>query len=592
MKKYIVYFGVLAVGLLLGWLLFGNSTNKEPEHNHDEVVETNQMWTCSMHPQIMQPEPGDCPICGMDLIPAEVGADGLSAEQFKMTENALALANIQTSIVGSEITKDNMIKLSGKIAENEEANAVQVSYFSGRIERLNISFTGEEVRKGQLLASIYSPDLYAAQQELITAASLKESQPDLYKAVRNKLKLWKLSENQINRIEETGKVQENFPVYATVSGTVSEKLVEQGDYIKQGQPLLKIANLNTVWAVFDVYENQIDLFKKGQEVSIVTNAYPNKEFITKVDFIDPILDTKTRTVKLRAVLNNKGELFKPGMFVEGNIKGKASSLKQAVTIPSSAILWTGERSVVYIKTNPEQPVFEMREVDLGNHLGDNYEVLSGLNNGDEIVTNGTFTIDAAAQLQGKKSMMNRDGSRTSTGHEGHGMLKDNEGASTDNEHTIEKIKADAPTSFIRGIELMVTPYLKLKDQLVMNQSEEAGKSAGELLIALNSLSTQKLNDKKTESYWLNLNAEIKSAAQAVKSASEIEQQRKYFKPLSASIIETVKTFGISETIYIQFCPMADSNAGGSWLSSEEEIRNPYFGDKMLKCGKVTEIIGE
>ena len=263
MKKYIVYIVILAVGLLLGWLLFGGSSKKDTEHNHDAISETNQMWTCSMHPQIMQPEPGDCPICGMDLIPAETNADGLLADQFKLTENAMALANIQTSIVGNGKAEDNTIKLSGKIAENEEANAVQVSYFSGRIERLNVSFTGEKVSKGQLLATIYSPELYAAQQELITASSLKESQPALYKAVRNKLKLWKLSENQINQIETSGKVKENFPVYATVSGTVSEKLVEQGDYIKQGQPLLKIANLSTVWANFDVYENQIDLFKKG-----------------------------------------------------------------------------------------------------------------------------------------------------------------------------------------------------------------------------------------------------------------------------------------------------------------------------------------
>ena len=210
-----------------------------------------------MHPQIMQPEAGDCPICGMDLIPAETSADGLLADQFKLTENALALANIQTSIVGNRNQKDNFVKLFGKIVENEESNLVLVSYFSGRIEQLNVSFTGEEVQKGQLLATIYSPDLYAAQQELITAASLKKSQPKLYKAVRNKLKLWKLSENQINQIETSGNVKESVPVYATVSGTVTEKLVEQGDYVKQGQPLLKITNLNTVWGNFDVFENQI-----------------------------------------------------------------------------------------------------------------------------------------------------------------------------------------------------------------------------------------------------------------------------------------------------------------------------------------------
>ena len=410
MKKYIIYIGILAVGLILGRLFFGG-TPQETSHNHREATAANQMWTCSMHPQIMKPESDNCPICGMALIPTEVGAEGLMADQFKLTENAMALANIQTSIIGKSNVDDAVIKLSGKIVENEEVNAVQVSYFSGRIERLNVSFTGEKVSKGQLLATIYSPELYAAQQELITASSLKESQPALYKAVHNKLKLWKLSESQISQIEESGKIKENFPVYATVSGTVSEKLVEQGDYVKQGQALLKIANLSTVWANFDVYENQIDLFKKGQNIKIISNAFPNKEFTGKVDFIDPVLDTRTRIVKLRSVLSNKKNFFKPGMLVEGRIKTLSSNKSQLLSIPASAVLWTGERSVVYLKSNPNKPVFEMREVTLGNKSGDNYEVVNGLNYGDEIVTNGTFTVDAAAQLEGKKSMMNQEGEK-------------------------------------------------------------------------------------------------------------------------------------------------------------------------------------
>ena len=419
MKKYIIYIGILALGLLLGWLLFSNSTAQKTEHNHNETVKTNQMWTCSMHPQIMKSEPGDCPICGMDLIPAESSSDGLLADQFKLSKNAIALANIQTSIVGNNNQKSNFITLSGKIVENEESNAVQVSYFSGRIEKLNVSFTGEKISKGQLLATIYSPELYAAQQELITAANLKETQPTLYNAVKNKLRIWKLNEKQINQIETSGKVIENFPVYATVSGTVSRKLVEQGDYIKQGQPLLKIAKLNTVWGNFDVYENQIDNFKKGQEVIVTTNSYVNEKFKGTVDFIDPVLNTKTRTVTLRVVLNNKNSKFKPGMFVEAKIKNKTDNNNKAVNIPASSVLWTGKRSVVYIKPDISKPVFQMKEIVLGKKMGDNYEVLQGLQNGDEIVTNGVFTIDAAAQLQGKKSMMNKDGGQVMTGHEGH-----------------------------------------------------------------------------------------------------------------------------------------------------------------------------
>ena len=589
MKKYIVYIGILAVGLLLGWVIFGKSSNQETEQNHDAVAATNQMWTCSMHPQIMQPEPGDCPICGMDLIPAESSAEGLMADQFKLTENAMALANIQTTVVGKGNVEGNTIKLSGKIAENEEANAVQVSYFAGRIERLNVSFTGEEVRKGQLLATIYSPELYAAQQELITAASLKESQPALYKAVRNKLKLWKLSENQINQIEETGKVKENFPVYATVSGTVTEKLVEQGDYIKQGQPLLKIANLNTVWGNFDVYENQIDRFKKGQEVMLTTNAYPNKEFKGKVDFIDPVLNTKTRTVTLRVILNNKDDVFKPGMFVTANIEGSTAKNDEVLTIPASSVLWTGERSVVYLKTNPDQPIFEMREIKLGNQIGNEYEVVEGLFVGNEIVTNGTFTVDAAAQLQGKKSMMNKDGGKVMTGHEGH-LGMDNNSPNKESDHTNMNERLEVSEKFQQQLNSVYNAYINLKDALVKEDSKSTSANATTLLNKLNKVDMKLLSDNKAHNHWMSLEKEIKASGTSISKTSNIKEQRNHFKHLSAHLIKAVQQFGVNEKVYVEFCPMADNNNGAYWLSKEEKVINPYFGEAMLTCGEVKQVI--
>lgn len=588
-NRIVIYIGILATGLLLGWLLFGGSSQNEADHNHNEVADANQMWTCSMHPQIMQPEPGDCPICGMDLIPAEAGADGLAADQFKLTENAMALANIQTTVVSNANVDGNTIKLSGKIAENEEANAVQVSYFSGRIERLNINFTGEEVRKGQLLATIYSPELYAAQQELITASSLKESQPALYKAVRNKLKLWKLSENQINQIEETGKVKENFPVYATFSGTVTEKLVEQGDYIKQGQPLLKIANLNTVWGNFDVYENQIERFKKGQEVMITTNAYPNKEFKGKVDFIDPVLNTKTRTVTLRVVLNNKDDVFKPGMFVTANIEGSTAKNDEVLTIPTSSVLWTGERSVVYLKTNPDQPIFEMREIKLGNQIGNEYEVVEGLFVGNEIVTNGTFTVDAAAQLQGKKSMMNKDGGKVMTGHEGH-LGMDNNASNKQTDHTNMNERLEVSEKFQQQLNSVYNEYINLKDALVKEDSKSTSTSASTLLNNLTKVNMKLLSDNKAHNHWMSLEKEIKSSATSISETSDIKLQRNHFKHLSSHLINAVQLFGVNEKVYLEFCPMADNNNGAYWLSKEEKVINPYFGEAMLTCGEVKQII--
>lgn len=591
MKRYIIYIGILAVGLILGGLFFGGNSNKETEHDHDKIAELDQMWTCSMHPQIMQSEPGDCPICGMELIPAENGADGLLADQFKLTENAMALANIQTSIVGIGKMENNAIKLTGKIIENEEANSMLVSHFAGRIEKLAVNATGETVKNGQLVARIYSPELFAAQQELITASSIKQSQPALYKAVRNKLKIKKLTENQINQIETSGVAKEAFPIYSRVTGTVLEKLVEEGSHVIQGQPLFKINKLNTVWGNFDVYENQIDLFRKGQDITITTNAYPNKEFKAKVNFIDPVLDTKTRTVKLRVVLSNTNKVFKPGMFVEGRIKRMTSNREQVLTVPSSAILWTGERSVVYLKPNPDQPVFEMREVVLGNQVGDEYEVLDGLYIGNEIVTNGTFTIDAAAQLQGKKSMMNNDGGKVMTGHEGHiGMGETT--SKTNEDHSIMTERIKVSVDFQNQLKMVFNDYIILKDALVKDDSGISKKAANGVLKSLGKIDMNLLTDKNAHKQWMSIAKEIKASANSIAGTTQIKEHRNHFKGLSSHLILAVQLFGINKKVFSQFCPMADNNKGAYWLSLENEIRNPYFGATMHNCGSVEKVIYE
>ena len=586
MKKYRFYLGTLLVGLFLGWLVFGNLSSTNTVHEHIEIADKNERWTCSMHPQILSEAPGDCPICGMDLIPAETRAEGLLADQFKLTANAMALANIQTSIVGSGKAEDNEIQLSGKIAENEATNVVQVSYFSGRIETLAIGFIGEEVFKGQLLATMYSPELYAAQQELITALSLKDTQPALYKAVRTKLKLWKLSESQINKIEMSGKIQENFPVYATVSGTVSEKLVAEGAAIKKGQPLFKIANLETVWASFDVYENQINRFKKGQEITITTNAAPNNLYKSKVAFIDPILNTSTRTVTLRAVLPNKEGMFKPGMFVEGEIKTINSKATEVIAIPSSAVLWTGKRSVVYLKATINESVFEIRKITLGNKNGSTYEVLSGLKNGDEIVTNGTFTVDAAAQLQGKKSMMNKKGGIAITGHEGHVAMNGSVNKDTEN----NSVRLEVSKEFQKQLNEVFIKYIALKDAFVKEESNNIISQSEKIGAILSKVDIKLLENKEVQTFWMSLEKQLRVAVSSILKTTAIKEQRNHFKQVSASLIEALQVFGVNEKVFVAFCPMADSNKGAYWLSIEKKVINPYFGNKMLTCGEVKQVI--
>ena len=581
MKKNIIYTAVaLIVGLLVGFLLFGgdsgNKTANSDKHNYSEEVAANQMWTCSMHPQIMQHEPGDCPICGMDLIPAETGAEGLSPNEIKMSENAMALANIQTIIVGnSSHTEGNSLILSGKIMPNEEANAVQASYFEGRIEKLNVSFTGEKVSKGQLLATIYAPALVAAQQELLTAASMKESQPALYKAVRNKLKLWKLSENQINQIETSGKVRENFPIYATVSGTVSEKLVAEGDYVSQGQPIVKVSDLGTVWAMFDAYENQISQLKEGQKITVTTNAYPNKEFEATISFIDPSLNAQSRTVAVRATLNNKDGIFKPGMFVTSKVQmSKSADNQSQVSVPASAVLWTGNRSLVYVKTNPNEPIFEMREVGLGAKNGDNYTITDGLSNGEEVVVNGTFTVDAAAQLQGKKSMMNTDG----------------QSEMDPTNHLTDVERLEVPSKFQEQLKAVFEDYIVIEKALVNDNAETPKTAATALLKSIKNVDMKLVKGEPAHSRWMFLDKELQESALAISQTSDIKEQRNHFIHLSAHLINALKTFGINQKVYVDYCPMVNDDIGAFWLSTEKEILNPYYGASMLGCGEITDEI--
>ncbi|WP_158847333.1 efflux RND transporter periplasmic adaptor subunit [Algibacter sp. L1A34] len=591
MKKYIIYIAVLAVGLLLGWMFFGgNTTSTETVHKHNEATETNQMWTCSMHPQIMQPEAGDCPICGMDLIPAASSEEGLLADQFKLSKNAMALANIQTSIVGESVSNENSgFILSGKITENEDETATMPAHFNGRVEKLFVNSLGERVKKGQAVAQIYSPELIAAQQELITAYKLKASQPQLYNAVKNKFKNWMIHGKQLEEVEQTGQVKNSFTIYSHVSGVVTEIAINVGSHIMDGKPIFKVSNLNTVWANFDVYENQISQFKKGQDIVINTNAYPDKTFKGKVDFIDPILNTKTRTVKLRVVLNNKNELFKPGMFVEGKIKGVDSSIKkQVLSIPTSAILWTGKRSVVYLKSNANEPVFQMQEITLGNQFGDNYQVMEGLNNGDEIVTNGTFTVDAAAQLQGKKSMMNKKGGKVMTGHEGHLGMEMNPSEKTEPLDKNTRIKV--PEEFQNQLKAVFNDYIILKNALVKDDLNSSKAESKQVLNDLYKVDKTLLKNKEVHKHWVSIEKEIKTVATSISNTYTIEEQRKYFKNLSSHLTEAVEVFGINERVYRQFCPMGDNNKGAYWLSKEEKIINPYFGSKMLTCGEVKQII--
>lgn len=407
MKKYTIYLALVVVGILVGWLIFGGSTSdptKKHEHATEEKAE--QIWTCSMHPQIRRNEPGDCPICGMTLIPAKAEKKE-SLHEFAMTEEAVKLANVQTTTIGSASQKEGNLLLSGKIQSDETMSSSIVAHISGRVERLFITFTGQKISKGQKVASLYSPQLISAQKELLEANKIKNTNPKLYEAAENKLKNWKISDAQIQSILESEKIIENFNIYAEYSGVVVKKNISVGDYVKAGEELFEIQGLNKVWAVFDAYESDLTQIEKGDKINFKTSTYPDKTFAATINFIDPFINPSTRTVAIRASVSNLGELLKPDMFIEGSMGGMTES-SEVLYVPKTAVLWTGERSVVYLKVpNDKAPTFEYREIQIEETGGSIYKVISGLKGGDVVVTNGAFVIDAAAQLNNQSSMMNK-----------------------------------------------------------------------------------------------------------------------------------------------------------------------------------------
>ncbi|WP_047418626.1 efflux RND transporter periplasmic adaptor subunit [Cellulophaga sp. Hel_I_12] len=589
-KKIIkIAFSTLILGLFFGSLLFGGSENKKAdEHQHDSENVSETIWTCSMHPQIRKNEPGACPICGMDLIPLEEDNNlELDPMAISMSQTAMQIANISTEIV-SKIKPIKSLRLNGKVQADERSVYSQSSHIPGRIERLMVNFTGEYVNKGQVIASIYSPDLVNAQEELFEARKIVETQPQLFNAAKEKLKNWKLSDKQITLILESGVVKEELPIYSDVSGYVTEKMVNLGDYVNKGKAIYQIANLSSVWVLFDVYESDMAWVKKGDEVSFTIPSLPGETFRGKISYIDPVIDPMSRVSKARIEINNKSLKFKPEMFVSGIVDAKLPVKSNVIVIPKTAVMWTGKRSVVYIKNTSSKGVnFVMRDVTLGPSLGNGFVVNEGLQDGEEIAVNGTFSIDAAAQLAGKPSMMNPEGGPAMTGHNhGGGAMPTSD--EPQKKPISKKVSVNQKAKDV--LKPLLTEYLIMKDALTNDNLDEAKQAGTNILKSMEGINMS-LFTGESHSVWMGLSSDLKNTLQHVQHFKTLEEIRKAFQQVSNTMLGLESSFNPNnETLYVLHCPMANNNKGADWLSTSKEIKNPYYGQAMLTCGEVTKEI--
>lgn len=588
-NKFVLIAIALVVGLTIGWLVKPTVDSKLEADNHEHVESIAGIpitYTCSMHPQIRQNEPGNCPICGMTLIPLESESADADPMSITMSPTAMQLAGVQTMIVGNS-SADKSIRLSGKIQADERQNYTQSAHIPGRIEKLSVNFTGEYINKGQVLGQIYSPELATAQEELLQTQKIKDTQPALFNAAKEKLRNWKLSDTQIEQILATGKVTEQIPILANVSGYVTEKMVNLGDYVNRGEPIYQIADLSNIWVLFDIYESELQWIKKGDIIDFTVKSLPGETFTGKLSYVDPVIDPNTRVAKARLELRNPNLKFKPEMFVSGEVESKGSSKDITLVIPKSAVMWTGTRSVVYVKNVSNQGVsFQLREVMLGAALGSEYIITSGLESGEEIAVNGTFSIDAAAQLAGKPSMMSPDGGTAMTGHN-HGGTPEVK-MQTTSQTSLGNVEISAKAK--EALKPIFDNYFKFKNALTNDDLAKSKSNAATMLTSLEKVNMSEFEgDAHME--WMKYEKAINTSLSKIKSQNDIEEIRKSFQSISDEMLGLAENFKpLSSKIYVQHCPMADSNRGADWLSLEEKVVNPYFGNSMLTCGEVTKTI--
>ncbi|MBI1314304.1 DUF3347 domain-containing protein [bacterium] len=442
------------------------------DRTHAEAGATK--WTCSMHPQIIKDKPGNCPLCGMKLIPLQMGGSKMTGmRQLVVSPAARALMNVQVAPVERHFV-ETRVRMVGKVDYDETRLKHITAWVPGRLDRLFVDYTGVKVNDGDHMVYIYSEQLYSAQQELIEAVRSdreRKAEPrnsffetggiDLLESAREKLRLLGLTPEQIAKIEQQTKPEDHTLINSTMSGIVIEKLKQQGDRVQTGERIYTVADLSQVWVKMDAYESDLPWLRYGQDVTFTTEAYPGDEFHGRIAFIDPVLNDKTRTVKVRVNVPNDDGRLKPEMFVRAVVKAKIAaggrvidadlsgkwvspmhpeivkdepgkcdicgmplvraeslgyvsadkSLTSApLVIPATAPLLTGTRAVVYVELpNTDSPTFEGREIVLGPRAGDFYLVKGGLQEGDLVVTAGAFRIDSALQIQAKPSMMTPEG---------------------------------------------------------------------------------------------------------------------------------------------------------------------------------------
>ncbi len=641
----------LIIGISSGLFMIkgcGTETINLSQKAGKESTESILFWTCSMHPQIKQNGPGRCPICSMELIPMKEDAGGGDKASLTLGERARQLASVKTTpAVLKNLTKS--IYTVGKINYDESKISHVTSWVDGRIDKLYVNFTGTIVQKGEHLVYIYSPELVSTQNEYLIAyrgtKTLRESSiletvagsVSLLGNTRDRLLLWGITEDQIKKLEETQKVQSHLTIYAPNSGTVIDKNIFEGMYVKTGDRLFTIADLSRVWLYLDIYEYDIPWIRYGQEVGVTTESFPGEVFRGTVVFIDPFLDEETRTVRVRVNMDNREGKLKPGMFANVVIKSKfgsegiifdsditgkymcpmhpdiisdepgdcpecgmdlervgsgrqngfglkiedtKSSIQNregVLAVPHSAVLYTGLRNLVYVEV--EEGNYMPREVKLGPKADEYYYVMSGLKLGERVVTSGNFLIDSQMQLLGKPSLLFPEGSE----------FKENTVTKDEKTEPVTSKVFDVP-QFRDVMNKIMTDYFSIRTNLANDSINGIENKISSMDANVKMINKNHVGFPEDVYKELTDNLAHIGHYLADMRGKTLDETREAFKAVSKNLTGYVKKFHSRikdvETVYIFYCPMVDAY----WIQGNEEIGNPYYGSKMLKCGTLEKVV--